>query len=346
MRKELLKKISVAGVLSIGALATSEPFIGAANAANLTSVSVRLDRVAASTATGGTVCATATTAVLESSVKVTFPTGFTVNTTAANWTVTTTGIPTGTTAWPSITTASAVSGQTVTFGSGDLTVGTEYCFNFSGTSTLTTATAGNSQVGSVTTSTGSDVDTGQYALAIVANDQIVVSATVTPIFTFALSGNTDAFTTALSPSSVVSTTGKTATIATNADSGWVTWVKSANAGLVSSSASTTIATIGTLNNAPESLTNGANGYGLDVDITTDSATGDGTVSQASNYGAEYAGTTSTVGTLSTTFQPVAASNGTTAGDVLTFIERATISAVTPAASDYTDTLTVIAAGRF
>ena len=50
--------------------------------------------------------------------------------------------------------------------------------------------------------------------------------------------------------------------------------------------------------------------------------------------------------LSTTFQAIAAANGTTAGDVLTLIERAKVTATQEAAGDYTDTLTVIAAGRF
>jgi hypothetical protein len=89
------------------------------------------------------------------------------------------------------------------------------------------------------------------------------------------------------------------------------------------------------------------GYVLDTNITTDSATGTGTVSQAAGYGAEYNGTNSTSGgALSTTFQPIAAANGTTDGDVLTLIERAKITAVQAAATDYTDTLTVVAAGRF
>ena len=345
MRRESMKKISLAtGSLLLGGLAVSPVFVDTAGAANLTSVTVKLDRVKASTLTGGTVCATPATLAIETNVKVTFPTGYGVNATATNWTVTTTNLPTGTTAWPGINTATNVTGQVVTFPSTDLTVGTEYCFNFA--SALTTAAAGNSQVGSVTTSTGTDLDTAQYALATIADDQIVVSATVTPIFTFALSGNTDTFSGALSPSSVISTSGKTASIATNADSGWIAWVKSANQGLLSASAGKTITTTGTVNGAAETLTTGTEGYGLDVDITTDSATGDGTVSQAANYGAEYNGTATTVGALSSTFQAIAASNGTTAGDVLTLTERATISAVTPAASDYTDTLTVIAAGRF
>ena len=351
LHKQSLKKISLAAVLSVGAFVA---YAQTASAANLASVSVSLDRMKASTATGGTVCATAASAGTVINVKVTFPTGFGVNTTAANWTTNVTGIPSGTTQWPSITTASGVSGQTVTFGSGSLTPGTQYCFNFSGTNTLTTSTSGASLVGSVTTSTGSDLDTGQYALAVIADDQILVTATVNPSFTFALSGNTDTFTTALSPTSIVSTSGKTISISTNSDSGWVAWVKSANAALASTSASTSIATIGSLNNAAQAFTVGSNGYGLDVTWTQHAAGathGDGTVSQSANYGQEYDGTytsstNATAGTLSTIFQPIAASDGTTDGDTVTLTERATISAVTPAASDYTDTLTVIGAGRF
>lgn len=319
-----------------------------ASAGNLSQAYVRLDRLAASTATGGTVCAKPSTAGTEVDVQVAFPTGFTVNTTATNWTVTTTNLPSGATAWPGIGTASAVSGQTVTFPSTDLTVATLYCFNFASSSTLTTSTAGNDKTGTITVraSGAATIDSSSYALSIVSNDQIVVTATVPATFSFALSGNTDAFTTNLSSSSVVSTSGRTVTIGTNAASGWVAWVKSANAALNSASTSATIATSGSLDNAPTNL-NPTTGYVLDVDITTDSGTGTGTVTQASNYGAEYNGTTTEEGgTLSTTFQPIAASSGTTDGDVITLTERAFISAVQAAATDYTDTLTIVAAGRF
>ncbi len=318
-----------------------------AHAGNFQQVYIRLDRLKASTTTGGTVCAQPQTAGTEADVQVTFPTGFTVNTTASNWTVTTTNLPSGATAWVSIGTATAVSSQTVTFPSGDLVVGTLYCFNFSGTSTLTTATAGNDKTGTVTTrATGpSTIDSSGYALSIVSDDQIVVTATVPATFTFSLSGNTDTFTSNLS-TTTTSTSGQTVTISTNAASGWVAWVKSANAALNSASTGATIATAGSVDNAPTDLAS-ATGYVLDVNITTDSGTGTGTVSQASNYGAEYNGTNTTSGgTLSTSFQPIAASDGTTDGDVLTLIERAKISAVQAAATDYTDTLTVVAAGRF
>lgn len=349
MTAKVIRPISILNLVAILAVSIVQIVLFAlpVKAGNFEQIYIRLDRLAASTTTGGTVCAQADSVATEVDVQVVFPTGFTVNSTASNWTVTTTNLPSGATAWPSIGTASAVSGQTVTFPSGDLTVSTLYCFNFSGTSTLTNATAGNDKTGTVTTrATGpTTIDSSGYALSIVSDDQIVVTATVPATFSFALSGNTDTFTGNLS-TTTTSTSGKTVTISTNAASGWVAWVKSANAALNSVSTGASIATAGSLDNAPTDLAS-ATGYVLDVNVTTDSGTGTGTVTQASNYGAEYNGTNATSGgTLSTAFQPIAASDGTTDGDILTLIERAKISAVQAAATDYTDTLTVVAAGRF
>lgn len=321
-------------------------FIEKASAAGLTQAYVRLDRLTASIATGGMVCAKSTTVSVETTVKVTFPTGFTTTDTPANWTVTTTNIPADATAWIGIGTASAATGQDVTFPSGDMVVGTLYCFNFTGTSTLTNASAANDQVGSITTQLAgpTTIDSSSFALSTITNDQIVVSATVPATFSFALSGNTDSIGTL--STTTASSSGRTVTISTNAAAGWVAWVKSANAALNSASTGASIGTAGSVDNTPSDLAS-VTGYVLDVDITTDSGSGTGTVTQASNYGAEYAGSNATSGgTLSAIFQPIAASNGTTGGDVLTLIERAKISAVQAAATDYTDTLTVVAAGRF
>lgn len=310
---------------------------------------VRLDRMSTSQTTGGLVCARPNTVGTEADVQVAFPTGFTVNGTAGNWTVTTTNLPSGTTAWVGIDTATDVTGQTVTFPSGDLVVGTTYCFNFASSSTLTNpGSTGSDRTGTITTRTSgpATIDATTWATATVTSDQITITATVPATFSFALSSTSDTFTANLSSTAIVSTNGRTATIATNAQNGWITWVRSTNAGLSSTITGETIATTGSVDDTPSTLVNGTNGYVLDVDITTDSGTGDGTVSQAAGYGAEYAGTASGGGTLSTTFQPIARSNGTTDGDVLTLTARATISAVTAAATDYTDTLTVVAAGRF
>ena len=318
-------------------------------AANFHEVYIRLDSLSDSTTTGGTVCARPATAGTEADVQVVFPTvagtDFTVNSTPGNWTVTTTNLPNGTTAWVGINTATGVSGKTVTFPSGDLVVGTTYCFNFSGTNTLTTGAAGNNQTGTVTARTGAaaTIDSSGYALSVIGDDQIVVTATVPATFSFALSANADSIGTL--STTTASSSGVTATMTTNASGGWVAWVKSANAALASASAGVSIATAGTVDNTPSDLAS-TTGYVLDVDITTDGG-GTGTITQASNWGAEYAGTNTTSGgALSTSFEPIAASSGTTDGDVLTLIERAKIVATQAAASDYTDTLTVVAAGRF
>lgn len=335
--------------LAILLLVLALPFFDAkkAGAANLTQAMVRLDRMTESITTSGMVCAKSTTVDTETQVKITFPTGFATVDTPANWTVTTTNIPADATAWIGIGTATAASGQDVTFPSGNMVVGTLYCFNFTGTSTLTNAAAANNLVGTITTQKAgpTDIDSSNFALSTITSDQIAVSATVPATFSFSLSGNTDTFASNLSTTAQLSN-GVTATIATNAASGWVTWVKSANAALNSASTGATIATTGSVDNTVTSLTSSTYGYLLDVTFT-DSGTGTGTVSQAANYGQEYDGNSSnTGGTLSTSFQPVAASSGTTDGDTVVLKSLARISAVQAAATDYTDTLTVVAAGRF
>lgn len=316
-------------------------------AAQLTEAYLRLDRLTASTTTGGTVCAkVATTASTDATIRVTFPTGFTVNTTASNWTVTTTNLPAGASAMPGITTASAVSGQDVTFPISDISSGTTlYCFNFTGTSTLTNPTAGNDKTGVIyIQATGpTTIDSGNFALSIISDDQIVVTATVPATFSIALGANTQALGT-LSTGSVSSGSGVSVTIGTNAGNGWIGWVLSANAALDSTSTGDTIATTGTVDDTPSTLSAGTEGYVLDADLTTDSGTsGSGAVT----IDAEYLGAdTSSGGALSTTFTEFATADGPTDGDVITLIPRAAISGLTQAATDYTDTLTVVAAGHF
>jgi len=313
---------------------------------------VRLDRMKVNTATGGMVCATPATVGTEAKVIVTFPSTYTLNTTAANWTVTTTNIPATATAWPGITTASNADNGTkaATFPSSDLTVGTQYCFNFSGTSTLTTASAAaNSQQANIQTQTSGSVvvDFTYVALANNTDDSIVVTAVVPPSFILTLSGYADTFTGNLDPTvgsgGIVSTNGVTATVTTNAKGGWIAWAKDQFGGLHSASTTYTIPTAGTVNGAPSTINGGAEGYVLDTDLTTD-ASGGCTLA----VDAEYNGaTTAQGGTLSTTYQPIAACTGGTAnGDVISLIERATISAATPAGNDYTDTITVVGAGNF
>jgi hypothetical protein len=332
-------------------LATSFLFlVSPAYAANLTPAYLRLDRMQASTATGGVVCARMTTNGSEGKIKVTFPTGFTVNGTASNWTVSNADLPTGATDWSGSVTspASGVSGQTVTWtlANGDYT-GSIHCFRFGSSNTLTTGTTGSDKSGTIqiTTAADAEIDVAQYATAVIDNDQVVITATVPPTFSFALGTNTQALGT-LSSTAITSGTGVTVTLGTNAPKGWLTWVKSLYTYLNSATASDTIPTIGSIDNIPSDLTTGAEGYVLDCNLTTDSGTaGTGTVT----IDPEYAGddvNNDAGGTLTTTFNEVASANGPTDSDVVTLIPRVTISALTKAATDYTDTLTVVGAANF
>lgn len=333
------------------------------HAADLQEAYVRLDRMSVSTATGGLICAKPGTTGSISDVQVAFPngngttTGYSVNTTAGNWTVTTSNLPSGATAWPNISTATAVSSQVVTFAvspATSVTAGTLYCFNFSATSTLTSrANAASSLTGTITTrSSGTPVDTKTFALATVSNDQVEITASVPPTFTFSLGANTDTFAADLS-TSVTSTTGVTASVGTNAANGWIAWVKGANndggfSSLYSTSSTARISRVSgaTIDDTPESLA-ATTGYVLDVNVTDSGTAGTGTVSQSAGYGAEYNGTdTNSGGTVSMNFEPVASANGPTDNDQLTFIARAKITSLQKAAGDYKDTLTIVAAARY
>jgi hypothetical protein len=276
-----------------------------------------------------------------------------VNATAANWTVTTTNLDAGQVAWPGIGTATNVTGKAVTFPSTDLTSTTNfYCFNFSATNTLTTSSAGATETtqGNVQTQTSgaATIDQTTYSESIVASDQVSVSGIVPPSFSFALSGTTDSFTTNLTPTTVVSTTGRTITLITNAASGWIVWAQDLNnngsgqGALHSTTANFNIANIN--GNAPgvasATLNTTQANYGLGATITTN-----GSGSAAAD--AAYDGTATKAGTLDPTrFRPIASANGVTNGDVVTVNERANSIATTPAASDYTDTITFVGAGKF
>ena len=313
------------------------------SAAALTQALVRFDRMSTSTATTGTVCAEATTTATENDVQVTFPTGYTVDGTASNWTVSTTNLawPSGGTAWPGIGTATAVASQTVTFPSTDLSVGTLYCFNWTNTAALSiksTATASNT--GTITTrdSGPTTIDSSGFATASIADDQIVVTATVPQTFSFALSGNTDALGTLSSGSVTNSPTPRTATVDTNAKNGWLVWAQDSNTGLNSASAAYTISS--TTPGTNSTLSAGTEGY--NTGVTSSQVGGTGTITVAT----PFVGGSDQGGGLDTSLRTLATSDGTADTAVLTLTNNVAINVTTPAATDYTDTITVVGAGLF
>jgi hypothetical protein len=342
---EKQQKFTSTFVIGILLLALAAPFFiySAAHAASLTQVAVRFDRMKISTATTGTVCAKPASTATEGKVKVTFPTGYTLGL-AATFTVNTTNTawPTGGTAWPGITTATGVSGQDVTFTSGDLTPATLYCFNWDNSAAVSIkSSATTSNTGSVTTQTSvpADIDTGSFSTASIADDQIVVTATVPSVFSFALSGNSDAIGTLSSSAITSSPTPRTATVNTNARNGWMVWAKDLNTGLTSATASSTIAA--TTPGTNSTLSNGSNGY--NTGVTSSQVGGGGTITVATPF---VGGISGKGGGLDTSLRSLATSTGTADTAVLTLTNNVTISPTQAAAADYTDTITVIGAGLF
>ncbi len=351
-KRQILPKITVIALAAVFALVSQfvTPFFQPAHAASLTDSYIRLDRMRVSTSNINTLVVFKVpvgNAATEDRVLVTFPSS-TYFTIGGSPTVTTAGCPAGTTALPG-TLSLASAGQVITVtGVTNLSASTSYCFFINAGVTTTATPIPNTPVGdgSATIETRSDavttVDSTSVGLKTISDDRVVVNATVYPYLQFTLSGNSDNLT--LDPAAISSSaTPRTVTIKTNAAKGWLGWVKSTNAGLTSVAASKTIASTGTVNGTPTTLSAGSEDFGLAASITTDSATaGTGTVTLDPEYNASG----SQVGTLTTGFNSFATANGPTDGDVITLTFRSTISPLTPAASDYTDTLYIVGAGNF
>ncbi len=352
MRKKMLRRLSSINVI-IYVLALLLPIIigsRQASAGTFQATSVRLGRMAINQSNIEVlVIAKPNTTGTEAKVVVTMGTaaGFQVNQTATAITVSTASLPStymgvGVSAWSGIgTTASSVASQVITFTSSDLTVGGQYGFRITA-GVGTSGTAGQYTV-TVNTQTGASatIDTQDVAVRVVADDTVTVTATVAPTFSFVLGTNSQALGT-LSTTASTSGSGVSVTVSTNNENGWVGFVKSANTYLGSTATSDQINTAGSVDDAVSTYSAGSEFYQLDAEITTD-AGGGGTVTIDSEYNGN--GTT-TGGTYSTSFEEFATTNGYANGDVVGLYPMAAISAVNLAASDYTDTLTIVGAGNF
>lgn len=307
-------------------------------AGNFSRATLRFDRMRTSYPSSMLVTFVPAGAGTVAAVKLVFGTGITV---AAAPTVNTTGLPAGITALPGTFTV-AGSGSSITVsGVTALTVGTTYGFNIAtGVSTPSTAGQLINTLRTLASGTSATIDETDVASYFVADDQIVITAQVPPIFTFVLSGNTDTFTTDLSSASVVSTNGQTVTVTTNAAKGWTGWLRSANQALSSVTTGQTIPTTASVGSTT-TLVAGTDGYVLFSTVTT-TGTGTGTLTRD----AAYDGGTASGGRADTNFQVFGSRTGTTGGDVITLRARAAIVATKAAAGDYTDTLTVVGAGNF
>lgn len=346
MFRRLLSRVSILALL---AMVLAPSLNGVAYAAQLTEAAYMTQAQTATIATSGayhTVFFKPASTATENEVRVTFPAGWTVNSTAANITVVTTSLPTlgseAPTAAPAIgTAANAVSGQAVDFTVTDLTPTTLYAFKITGG---ITPAAGQAEV-SIETLVGSNSsqDDMSVEVEILSDSTYDVSIDVDSIFDITVSDLAIDFSTEVGVGAVKSSDGLNSfQVATNAQNGFIIMLKSANAALTDATTGESILTTGTVNDAPSSLSAGTDGYVLDVDVSQGS-NGDGTLAAD----AEYNGTdTSSGGTLSTTFENVATSGGTTDGDTATLIARVATDSTTAAGLAYNDTLTILAHANY
>ncbi len=364
------KSVSIAASVALLAQLAAPFMVGVANAVPFTYVSIKLDRVKASTATTGTICANFSAgeaaAGTETTLRVTWPTGYAVSTTAANWavsTATTTGWPTGAVAWTGIALpTNAPAGQVVDFVSGNIAAANIYCFNFTNSAALTTATASTNQQYTIAVRSGAypgtaDILSNNGALSTIANDQITINnTTVPPIFSMTLSGTTDGFAsnTIGVLNTLQSTTGNNVVVSTNAAQGWVVYAKDANA--CTGGAGTTCNSGGkgslrsitanyylttpdpnTLGSASHAYSGSGEDYGLASTVTA----GTGTPTS------QFDGSSTKLGTLDpVNHRAIASGTAATASSTVNVIFRAAIATATPAATDYSDVITVVGAGQF
>ena len=182
-KRQKQKKLAIAIIAILFTISNLIVSFSPAHAAAFTEFSIRPSRVEVSiTDVSFLIKANAVTVATEDGVQVTFGTGYTVDGTPANITVSTASVSSWdaecTNAWPGINTATAVAGQVVSFPGSDLTVGQTYCFII---------TAGIDNPGSIgqypisvaTRAAAADVDTGSMSLPIVDDDEVVITASVT-----------------------------------------------------------------------------------------------------------------------------------------------------------------------
>jgi hypothetical protein len=326
--------------------------------ATLNTFYVRFDRQSATAALSGTVCMQSSqTAPGVAKVIVQFPstfTGFAGGDTSFTDDTTVGNLPSGATAWPVTGTSLKVSSATTSavFLVGDLASSANtYCFHFVGGAS-TVGTAGINEIGQVVAYAKDNggtaiIESGQYATAIttgVNSEQIGITASISASFSFALSGGDASHNLPLgvlnNAATVTSPYQVTATISTNAHNGFLAWLKGTqtNGQLHSTTANASITS--TINTYP-TLTDLASNTGYGVFAYPVS----GSPSIASGYATGPTGTS--VGDVDETkFNQLASKTGYQSGTTFNIGVRAKPATTDPAATDYADTITIVASGSF
>lgn len=332
-----------------------------ANAATLNQASVRLGRLGTSASNGNDVLVTFklnTTPTSAAKIRVTFPSGFTVS--AGTPTPSTTGFPdtpASITAPPGTLTSAANSGTRTIVVSGltsaSLNDSTLYGFIIP-SGTVTNPATENQYDVTVESLTSGDVvlDSTTVPVYITGSgsneDQVTVTASVAPNFSFSLSGNSDVIPD-LDPSEPQTSTGVTMTVGTNSPLGYTAYVKSANGALMSAASGMSIDT-GNFDGNPDTVEGGTTLYGFAPTTGDSCSVCVGSLVYADEYsggsGAPISADDKAGSFNSTSFSAFVSRIGYTDLDSILLRERASVSQTIGYANDYTDTLTIIAAGNY
>jgi hypothetical protein len=349
-KKSLLVALTMVAALFLPAIAS---------ATQLNQAGVRLGRLGISATTANDAFVTFklnTTPTSVAKILITFPTGFTL--TAGTPTPVTTGAPNtpATTAAPgtltsTVTSAGAGLGGTILVSgltSASLTNTNLYEFDVPTGSITNPATAGQYSMSVASQNTGGttldSTTVPTYIYGASANqDQVTVNASVAPTFSFSLSANADTIP-KLDPTAIQTSTGINMIVGTNSPLGYTAYVKSANGALISATNPGTPISTGTFDGTPDTLSAGSTKYGL-VPATGAACT---LCTGSLTYDGEYnVSTPSQAGSFNgTNFASFVSRSGYTNADTISLKERASVSNTVGYANDYTDTLTIVAAGNF
>jgi hypothetical protein len=336
-----------------------------AGATQLTQASVRLGRLGTSATTGNDVLVTFklnTTATSVQKIKVTFPTGFDITAGSPVIGSTFPNTPASITAPPGLPgTGTAASGGSNLGGSvlvsgltsGSLTNSTLYGFTIAAATVKNPSSTGQYNVTVESeNSSGTPIDTTTTPVFITTSgtaDQVTVNASVAPNFSFSLSANTDTVP-QVDPTTIQTSTGVNMVVGTNSPLGYTAYVKSANGSLTSAINSGTPIATGTFNGSPDTVTAGSTKYGFVPTTGTACSTCTGSLSYDTEYsagaGAPISSGTQAGSFNSTSFASFVSRNGYTNADTIALKERVAVANTIGYSNDYTDTLTIVAAGNF
>lgn len=334
-----------------------------ASAAQLNQTSVRLGRLGISASTGNDMLVTFklnSNPTNVESIQITFDNNFGI----ADGTppVSTSGFPTvpdSITAAPGTLTASADSGdKTITvsgLSSGSLNNTTLYGFIIPSGTITNPGTQGQYSL-TISSLNGSnaviDSTTNPVYItgSVTTNEDLVnVNASVAPTFIFSLDANSDTIPN-LDPSSTQTSSGVNMSVTTNSPLGYTAYVKSANEALESATSPGTPILNGAFDGTPDDASPGSTKYGFAPTTGASCSLCTGSLLYADEYsgggGAAISSGTGAGAFNGSGFAAFVSRSGYTDGDTILLRERASVASTIGYANDYTDTLTIVAAGNY